>query len=128
MIIPTRDLVLDRRPEYKTKVLFYQMSVRNIKQPVTKLDDYNRQKVIRKSAEKVMAEIKEEFQAELEPGQVVIGSYTVKTEEHERNRLMSVNDAAVALENAGYSKQAITKILNAITVTSTARQFLVKRQ
>ncbi len=104
------------------------MSVRNIKQPVTKLDDYNRQKVIRKSAEKAMAEIKEEFQAELEPGQVVIGSYTVKTEEHERSRLMSVNDAAVALENAGYSKQAISKILTAITVTSTARQFLVKRQ
>ena len=104
------------------------MSVRNIKQPVTKLDEYNRLRVVRKSSEKAMEEIKQEFQAKLEPGQVVIGSYTVKTEEHERNRLMSVNDAYVALENAGYSKQAITKILTAITVTSTARQFLVKRQ
>jgi len=109
-------------------ILSTSMSVRNIKQPVTKLDEYNRLRVVRKSSEKAMEDIKQEFQAELEPGQVVIGSYTVKTEEHERNRLMSVNDASVALENAGYSKQAITKILNAITVTSTARQFLVKRQ
>jgi len=104
------------------------MSVRNIKKPVTKLDEYNRLRVVRKSAEKDMEEIKQEFLAELEPGQVVIGSYTVKTEEHERNRLMSVNDAAVALENAGYSRQAITKILTTITVSSTARQFLVKIQ
>ena len=109
-------------------ILSTSMSVRNIKQPVTKLDEYNRLRVVRKSSEKAMEDIKQEFQAELEPGQVVIGSYTVKTEEHERNRLMPVNDASVALENAGYSKQAITKILNAITVTSTARQFLVKRQ
>ena len=104
------------------------MSVRNIKTPVTKLDTMMKNKVIKKTAENVIDEIKSEFHAELEPGQVLIGPYTVKTEEHERSRLMSVNDAAVALENAGYSKQAITKILSAITVTSTARQFLVKRQ
>ena len=104
------------------------MSVRNIKKPVTKLDKYNRLNVVIKSADKERQEIKHEFQVELEPGMEEIGPYTVKTEEHERRRLMSVNDAAVALENAGYSKQAISKILNAITVTSTARQFLVKRQ
>jgi len=104
------------------------MSVRNIKKPVTKLDKYNRLNVVIKSADKERQEIKHEFQVELEPGMEEIGPYTVKTEEHERNRLMSVNDASVALENAGYSKQAISKILSAITVTSTARQFLVKRQ
>ena len=43
------------------------MSVRNIKQPVTKLDEYNRLRVVRKSSEKAMEEIKQEFQAELEP-------------------------------------------------------------
>ena len=104
------------------------MSVRNIKQPVTKLDEYNRLRVVRKSSEKAMEDIKQEFQAELEPGQVAIGSYTVKTEEHERSRLMSVNDASVALANAGYSRNEVAKILSKITVRSTARQFLVKRQ
>ena len=111
------------------------MSVKNIKRPVTKLDDYNRQKVIRKSAEKAMAEIKEEFQAELEPGQVVIGSYSVKTEEHQRMRLCSRDDAPVRLENEGITDEKLAEIgltrdqiVNALTVHSTARQFLVKKQ
>ena len=85
-------------------------------------------KVIKKTAENVIDEIKSEFHAELEPGQVLIGPYTVKTEEHERSRLMSVNDASVALANAGYGRNEVAKILSKITVRSTARQFLVKRQ
>ena len=104
------------------------MSVRNIKTPVTKLETMIENKVIKKTAENVIDEIKSEFHAELEPGQVLIGPYTVKTEEHERSRLMSVNDASVALANAGYSRNEVAKILSKITVRSTARQFLVKRQ
>ncbi len=78
-----------------------------------------------KRLEKERMEIKEEFHAELVPGQIVIGRYSVKTEEHERTRLMSVNEARVALDQAGFSAQQIAKILSTIQVTGTARQFLV---
>ena len=111
------------------------MSVKNIKRSVTKLNDYNKHRVVRKSAEAAMAQLKEEFQAELEPGQVVIGSYSVKTEEHQRMRLCSRDDAPVRLENEGITDEKLAEIgltrdqiVNALTVTSTARQFLVKRQ
>ena len=70
--------------------------------------------------------IKDEFHVELIPGQEMIGKYSVKTEEHERQRLMSVNDAKVALTTAGFSDQQIAELLNTISVTSSARQFLVK--
>ena len=111
------------------------MSVKNIKRPVTKLNDYNKHRVVRKSAEAAMAQLKEEFQAELEPGQVVIGSYSVKTEEHQRMRLCSRDDAPVRLENEGITDEKLAEIgltrdqiVNALTVHSTARQFLVKKQ
>jgi hypothetical protein len=70
--------------------------------------------------------IKQEFQAELEPGQEMIARYSVTSAEVERRRLMSINDARVALATNGYSIQQISAILSTITVTSNSRQFLVK--
>ena len=104
------------------------MSVKQIKKPVTKLDTYIEHKFSTKVSAGIMAEIKAEFHAKLEPGQQLVGRYSVKTETHERSRLMSINDATVALTTAGYSTQDVNKILDAITVSSSARQFLVKRR
>lgn len=85
------------------------------------------QKVIKKNAEAQLEEFKQRAHETLEPGQELLGIYSVKTEEHERSRLMSVNDAAVAL-SAEYSEKSIRKILKLITKRSTSRQCLVKRQ
>ena len=101
------------------------MSVNKIKTPVTKLDRYAKIMMERRVLDIERGEIKEEFLAELEPGQALVGRYTVTTAEVERQRLMSINDARVALAAAGHSNQQITAILNTITVTGTARQFLV---
>ncbi len=102
------------------------MSVNKIKTPVTKLARYTEIMRERKVLDDERDGIKQEFHVELVPGQEMIGKYSVKTEEHERKRLMSVNDATVALAASGYSNQQIAKILSTITVTSSARQFLVK--
>ena len=102
------------------------MSVNKIKTPVTKLDRYAKIMMERRVLDIERGEIKEEFLAELEPGQALVGRYTVTTAEVERQRLMSINDARVALAAAGHGNQEISAILNTITVTGTARQFLVK--
>ena len=76
------------------------MSVKKIKTPATKLHRYV---AIMKEMRVLDTErngIKDEFHVELVPGQEMIGKYSVKTEEHERQRLMSVNDAKVALTTA----------------------------
>ena len=102
------------------------MSVRNIKTPATKLTRYVEIMRNMKVLDAERSGIKEEFQAELEPGQEMIESYSVTSAEVERRRLMSVNDARVALATNGYSTQQISAILSTITVTSNSRQFLVK--
>jgi len=101
------------------------MSLKKIKSPVTKLDLYRTKMRDIRELDIERKEIKAEFHELLEPGQTVFGRYMVKTAEHENNRLMSINEARIALVKEDYDDKEINKILCIISKTSTTRQFLV---
>ena len=97
-----------------------------IKNTVVKLDAYRAKMRDIRDLEKERIEIKDQFLSVLEPGQTVIGRYSVKTEEHETKRLMSINDARLALAKEGYDEDETNKILTTLTNVSMSRQFLVR--
>ena len=101
------------------------MSLKKIKSPVTKLDLYRTKMRDIRELDIERKEIKAEFHAMLEPGQTIIGRYVVKTAEHENNRLMSINEARIALVKEDYDDRDINKVLSIISKTSITRQFLI---